>query len=357
MTLSQQIKYASEYHPLEYLLTLPVMSKIEMTGEDNQEFAATGKRGLYNYQDQSNLTIRELIQLLPIQKYQFEIEFEQEERDILNEARILRSIIQRKPELSGKLKELELEIAKDPKWAYEYALNVIKGRFELGEPVIAKDAKLAYNYALNIIKGRFPLGEPAIAKDLKYAYWYARDVIKGRFPEGEPAIARDPYYAYIYAKDVIKGRFPEGEPAIAKEPYNAYYYAQDVIKGRFSLIEPEIAKDSREAYYYAKDVIKGRFPEGEPAIANNSYYSKMYNDFCKKCVTDLTLKSKSLIEYTKNPMFIYECKKEFSEWKKFPLEYQDAYVLYWFENDKKNMNVNIEVLKKWKKAKELIYSL
>jgi hypothetical protein len=123
MTLSQLIRHASESHSLEYLLTLPAMSKIEMTGEDNQEFTVIGKKGLYSYQNQSDLTLQELIQLLPIQKYQFEIEFEQEERDILNEARILRSIIQRKPELKEKLKELESEIAKDPKSAYEYALN------------------------------------------------------------------------------------------------------------------------------------------------------------------------------------------------------------------------------------------
>jgi hypothetical protein len=49
--------------------------------------------------------------------------------------------------------------------AYDYARDVIEGRFELGESAIAKDAHWAYEYARDVIKGRFKLGEPAIAKD------------------------------------------------------------------------------------------------------------------------------------------------------------------------------------------------
>jgi hypothetical protein len=51
-----------------------------------------------------------------------------------------------------------------------YARNVIKGRFELGEPVIAKDAQRSFMYARNVIKGRFELGEPKILKSI-----YAED--------------------------------------------------------------------------------------------------------------------------------------------------------------------------------------
>jgi hypothetical protein len=125
---------------LEYLLTLPPMSKIKGMAR-NFSFIVTGKRGLYNFSGHKNLTLQELISLLPDQKYQFQIEFEQEEKDLLKEARILRSIIQRKPELLEKLKKLESEIAKDPKSAYYYAQDVIKGRFPLGESAIAQSAQ------------------------------------------------------------------------------------------------------------------------------------------------------------------------------------------------------------------------
>ena len=80
-----------------------------------------------------------------------------------------------------------------------------------------KDPKRAYLYAEDVIKGRWPEGEPVMAKDPEYAYYYARDVIKGRWPEAEAAIATDPGFACCYARDT-KDRFPEGEKAIATDP-------------------------------------------------------------------------------------------------------------------------------------------
>ena len=59
--------------------------------------------------------------------------------------------------------------------------------------------------------------------DPYWAYNYARDVIKGRWPEGEPTIAKDPHQAYNYALDVIKGRWPEAEEAMAKSEYKNRY--------------------------------------------------------------------------------------------------------------------------------------
>ena len=59
---------------------------------------------------------------------------------------------------------------------------------------------------------------PPTEKELRSAYNYAKDVIKGRFPEGEEAIAKSPQWAHYYAVNVIKGRFPEAEEAIAKSP-------------------------------------------------------------------------------------------------------------------------------------------
>ena len=53
-----------------------------------------------------------------------------------------------KKKLSPEDKQLALRaIAKDPKWAYHYALRVIEGRFPEGEAAIAKDSRVAYLYA------------------------------------------------------------------------------------------------------------------------------------------------------------------------------------------------------------------
>jgi hypothetical protein len=110
------------------------------------------------------------------------------------------------------------------------------------EERLTRVPKLAFEHAKSL-RRRFPEGEAAIAKDAKYAYYYANEVIKGRFPEGETAIAKDPYFAYVYAKDFIKGRFPEGEAAIAKSAGHAYFYAEHVIKGRWPEGEAAIAKN------------------------------------------------------------------------------------------------------------------
>jgi len=181
------------------------------------------------------------------------------------------------PILQKLFKMKEAEIATDPRLAYNYARDVIKGRWLEGESVIAKDPEQAYNYARDVIKGRWLEGESVIAKDPEQAYDYARDVIKGRFSEGEPAIAKVPKWAYTYARDVIKGRWPEAEPVIAKDPESASSYAADIIKGRWPEAEPVIAEDPESAFFYAEDVIKGRWKEAEPAIiVSNEWYASNY---------------------------------------------------------------------------------
>jgi hypothetical protein len=88
---------------------------------------------------------------------------------------------------------------------------------------IYKDPKKAVGWAITYGQ-RFPEAEPYIATSPKWAYNYAKDVIKrGRWPEGEPAIAMDPMWAYKYADDILGGRFPEAEPAIAKSPWAGLY--------------------------------------------------------------------------------------------------------------------------------------
>ena len=95
------------------------------------------------------------------------------------------------------------------------------------------DPRLAYLYAKNAIKGRFPEGEKAIASDPEWSHRYAANVIGGRFPKGEKAIASDPWWACRYAEYVIKGRWPKGEKAIASDPKWSREYAQNVVRGKF----------------------------------------------------------------------------------------------------------------------------
>ncbi len=186
-------------------------------------------------------------------------------------------------EITWGIKQRQIEKAlQSPFAAYEYAENVIQGRFPEGEKLFAKDVYWAYYYAKDVIKERFPEGEKAIASgDPRYAYHYAKYVIKGRFPEGEEAIAGDPEWAFKYARDVIKGRWPEGEKAIASNPRYAYHYAINVIKGRWPEGEKAIASNPELAYKYAKYVIKGRFPEGEKAIASDPGSARDYKEFLK----------------------------------------------------------------------------
>jgi hypothetical protein len=91
----------------------------------------------------------------------------------------------------------------DPKAAFYYARDVIKGRWEQGEPIIATAPQWAYSYAISVIKERFELGEATIATVSVCAYWYALYVINGRFELGESIISTDGYFAYEYAKDFL----------------------------------------------------------------------------------------------------------------------------------------------------------
>ena len=115
-------------------------------------------------------------------------------------------------------------IYKDPEKAVRWATKHGQ-RFPEAEPYIATSPKWAYNYAKDVIKrGRWPEGEPAIATRPLLAYHYANCVIKDHWPEAESVIATDPFSAHRYAKYVLKGRFPEAEPAIATDPIWAKEY-------------------------------------------------------------------------------------------------------------------------------------
>jgi len=85
--------------------------------------------------------------------------------------------------LGKRIPELEPVISKNAYFSYWYAMDVIKGRFILGEPAISKNAGSSFYYATDVIKDRFILGEPTISKNAHYSYWYATDIIKGKLPD------------------------------------------------------------------------------------------------------------------------------------------------------------------------------
>ena len=54
-------------------------------------------------------------------------------------------------------------------------------------------------------------------------YNYALNVIKGRFTEAESVITQHHYWAYLYACHIIKGRFLEAEPVIKNSAWEDGY--------------------------------------------------------------------------------------------------------------------------------------
>lgn len=197
-----------------------------------------------------------------------------------------------------RVEALEGIIAKDASAAFEYARQVVKGKFELGEKEIAYSEYYSLEYAKEVIEGRFELGEDAIANTGKYAIEYAREILKGRFEKGEPNILLHSSLSLSYLIDAIADetpkvkepfeqrikdsaraaceyavrtgkRFELGERAIAEEAYTAYRYARYAINERFELGENVLSKRSDMSYWYALYVLKGRFKKGEEAILND----------------------------------------------------------------------------------------
>jgi hypothetical protein len=236
-------------------------------GNEDNRFESCSKDGpLYIWRDKNG------------EKYQFHWESTQfmDRRDEPISQEQMDYFRTKHPVLKKLFAAKEKEIAKDPEWAYEYARDVIRGRWPEAEAVIATDPEWAYEYARDVIRGRWPEAEAAIAKDPKRAYRYAGNVVRGRWPEVEAVIAKDPEWAYLYAKDIIRGRWPEAEAVIAKDSGDAYKYAMYVIVGRWPAGEPAIAADPQWAYWYARDVIGGRWPEAEAVIAKDPYSALGY---------------------------------------------------------------------------------
>lgn len=115
-----------------------------------------------------------------------------------------------------------------------------------------KVPELAIVYAREVGKP-VPECEPAIAKNGNFSFDYAKNILKGRFPAGELAIiSSPPYTAYTYARDILHAPWPEAEDHIATNTFSSFYYARDVIKGRFLLGEPVIKQDNKMWELYIK---------------------------------------------------------------------------------------------------------
>jgi len=94
-------------------------------------------------------------------------------------------------------------------------------------------ARMAYEEArrLKMLAGgadflaphRFSELEPAIAKDSRYSYMYALNILGGRFRQGELAISTSAYDSFYYAIDIIHGRFELAEPTIFGTDYSEQY--------------------------------------------------------------------------------------------------------------------------------------
>lgn len=153
---------------------------------------------------------------------------------------------------SGKFPEAEVEISKDPDVAVEYATKVLKERFSAAETTIASSAKASLRYCKNILKLRWRACEPVMLKEPRVAVDYTQLFIRplwGRWREAEPYILKDAEAAYRYAMKIIGKPWPEAEPVILNQ-----------------LMKPLNTEGYYVAPYYAKDVLDRRWPEAEKAF-------------------------------------------------------------------------------------------
>lgn len=92
--------------------------------------------------------------------------------------------------------------------AYDYAFNNDCRLNSRNERLISKNSEYSYYYALEILKGRFELGENAISKDSEYSLFYAKEALGERFRLGEKAIIEDTVWFEIYIEDIFHYLIP-----------------------------------------------------------------------------------------------------------------------------------------------------
>ena len=213
----------------------------------------------------------------------------------------------------------------DPKLAWQKYYNNVD-ELEKREHLWARHPGTAFDYAYDVIGGRFPAGEAAIMTDPHTAAAYATDIMRYRWYEAEDVIASSPTatedYAYHFNlhydpntktfsegtnEDIfalhpdkkrarqLKVKAAEKDPMLAwpiywpdkeeikkrehlwlKNPWLAFVYANEVLDSRWPEAEAIIATNPNASFSYAKYVIKGRWPKGEKAIVAIPVFARMY---------------------------------------------------------------------------------
>lgn len=110
-------------------------------------------------------------------------------------------------------------------------------------------SRLYHTGAIEHNKEWIPVYEARIAHDATASYQYALYILEGRFELGEPAIAESAVYSFLYARYVLYERFDGGEPAIATKAKESYWYATEVLFDRFNLAEDLIAESEFAPQY------------------------------------------------------------------------------------------------------------
>lgn len=231
-----------------------------------------------------------------------------------------------------------------PESAFEYVLHVKNRgnhhpaiRCPEAEPTIAKDPEFAYYYAVDIINDEKCLGKRWLEAEIvngglkdnpKWAFYYVKVVINQgrdhgkRWLDCETAIITDEIKTKIYAKDYakmpadefvaeVKSRIKsitqddnidlsntfeesinnllplitENEEDQRPDPSGwtadecMQYLMDEGLWGKkktWSTAEPIIMTDPHCAYYYARDNLKARWPEAEPIIMTDPYIACHY---------------------------------------------------------------------------------
>jgi hypothetical protein len=210
-----------------------------------------------------------------------------------------------------------------PANSYAYAQGLIKGRWLSAESSIKKDPRYAYEYAKNILakdpkwlskpnheNGRWPEAEEYIKRDASQWIKYVRDVHEDKEYDPGAALLKNiddlrggpkTYEIVDYAKDVLKGRWLEAEKVIIDRPFQAWMYAYKILSkdakwksepdhenGRWPEAEQYIMKDASASSGYARHIIKGTWasigkPEAEEILMQNAELARYYaRDIMKK---------------------------------------------------------------------------
>jgi hypothetical protein len=94
--------------------------------------------------------------------------------------------------------------SQNPKLVMDYMINNSIKAWPEAEAVLATDPKTALWYSKQIGQ-RFPAGEASIATNVESSFQYALDVIGGRWPEAEQLIRTKPGIWEAYVDEVMGG--------------------------------------------------------------------------------------------------------------------------------------------------------